>query len=77
MYEISWKESANCLGVDPGLFFPDRGASIKEAKETCRSCVVKEECLNFAISSGEKFGVWGGLSERERRKVRKSRKQQT
>ena len=71
--EPSWHDEANCLGVDPDLFFPERGASTKEAKEVCRGCVVREDCLEYALANGEKFGIWGGLSERERRRVRRSR----
>ena len=51
-----WQERANCLGVDPDLFFPERGASTREAKEVCRGCVVREECLEYALANGEKFG---------------------
>src|SRR5437868_4091096 len=69
----SWQDQANCLGVDPDLFFPERGASTREAKEVCRGCVVREECLEYALSNGEKFGIWGGMSERERRRVRRAR----
>lgn len=68
-----WQDYANCLGVDPDLFFPERGASTKEAKEVCRGCPVKEECLEFALQNVEKFGIWGGLSERERRRIRRQR----
>ncbi len=68
-----WYAQANCLGVDPDLFFPERGASTREAKEVCRGCVVKDDCLEFALANGEKFGIWGGMSERERRRVRRSR----
>ena len=70
-----WQDHANCLGVDPDLFFPERGASTREAKEVCRGCVVREECLEFALQNGEKFGIWGGLSERERRRIRRQRAQ--
>ncbi|WP_419918374.1 WhiB family transcriptional regulator [Candidatus Poriferisocius sp.] len=69
----AWQDLANCLGVDPDLFFPERGASTREAKEVCRACVVREECLEYAIVNGEKFGIWGGMSERERRRVRRAR----
>src|SRR5438874_2290272 len=68
-----WQDYANCLGVDPDLFFPERGASTREAKEVCRGCVVREECLEYALANGEKFGIWGGLSERERRRIRRQR----
>lgn len=68
-----WQERANCLGVDPDLFFPERGASTREAKGVCRGCEVRVECLEYALDHGEKFGIWGGLSERERRRVRRQR----
>ena len=69
----SWQAKANCMGVDPELFFPERGASTREAKEVCRGCVVKENCLEFALANGEKFGIWGCMSERERRRIRRAR----
>lgn len=69
----AWKSQANCMGVDPELFFPERGSSTREAKEVCRGCVVRGDCLEFAIANGEKFGIWGGMSERERRRVRRAR----
>lgn len=73
MLDTSWQEYSNCLGVDPDLFFPERGASTKEAKEVCRGCVVRDDCLEFALANGEKFGIWGGMSERERRRIRRQR----
>lgn len=69
----SWRDYANCFGVDPDLFFPEGGASTREARECCRGCVVREECLDYALVNGEKFGIWGGLTERERRRVRRQR----
>ena len=69
----SWQDFANCLGVDPDLFFPERGASTKEAKSVCGGCEVKMECLEYALRHGEKFGIWGGMSERERRRIRRQR----
>lgn len=71
--EPSWQRQANCMGVEPDLFFPERGSSTREAKEVCRGCVVQEDCLEYALANGEKFGIWGGLSERERRKIRRRR----
>jgi WhiB family redox-sensing transcriptional regulator len=68
-----WQSRANCMGVDPDLFFPERGASTREAKEVCRGCVVRQDCLDFALDNGEKFGIWGGMSERERRRLRRAR----
>ena len=70
-----WQERANCLGVDPDLFFPERGASTKEAKGVCHGCEVRPECLEYALRHGEKFGIWGGMSERERRRLRRQRAQ--
>jgi WhiB family transcriptional regulator, redox-sensing transcriptional regulator len=68
-----WQERANCLGVDPDLFFPERGASTKEAKGVCNSCEVRLDCLEYALRHGETFGIWGGMSERERRRLRRQR----
>lgn len=72
-----WSDRGNCQGVDPDLFFPERGASTREAREVCRGCVVRSECLEYALVNGEKFGIWGGLSERERRRLRRQRSQGT
>jgi WhiB family redox-sensing transcriptional regulator len=73
MLDTSWQQYANCLGVDPDLFFPERGASTREAKEVCRGCVVQTDCLEYALANAEKFGIWGGMSERERRRIRRQR----
>ena len=69
----SWQDRANCLGVDPDLFFPERGASTKEAKEVCRGCVVREDCLEYALRIREPHGVWGGMNEIERRVLLRER----
>ena len=73
--ERPWAAYAACRSADPDLFFPERGASTREAKEVCRGCIVREQCLEFALQNGEKFGIWGGLSERERRRIRRQRAQ--
>lgn len=70
---VRWQLQANCLGIDPDLFFPERGVSTKEPKAVCKGCPVKEECLAYALENSEKFGIWGGLSERERRRIRRQR----
>ena len=72
--QAPWRDHANCRGLDPDLFYPERGASTREAKAVCQGCVVREECLEFALRRGEKFGIWGGTSERERRRIRKARR---
>jgi len=71
--ELSWQDYANCRGADADLFFPERGASTRKAKAICAQCEVRVDCLDFAIRNGEKFGIWGGMSERERRRVRRAR----
>lgn len=71
--ELSWQDYANCRGADADLFFPERGASTRRAKAICGACEVKKDCLDYAIRHGEKFGIWGGLSERERRRIRRQR----
>ncbi len=71
--DLAWQDLANCRGANADLFFPERGASTRTAKSICRQCTVREECLEFAIVNSEKFGIWGGLSERERRKIRRQR----
>lgn len=71
---LSWKKQGNCLGIDPDLFYPERGVSSVNAKLVCEGCVVSQECLDYAIDNGEKFGIWGGKSERERRTIRRERR---
>ncbi len=71
--QLSWQDYANCRGADADLFFPERGASTRKAKAICAQCEVRSKCLEFAIREGEKFGIWGGMSERERRRVRRDR----
>lgn len=70
-----WQIYGNCIGLDSSLFFPERGdaASTRRARAICRVCVVRECCLEHALVNGEKFGVWGGTSERERKKIREAR----
>jgi WhiB family transcriptional regulator, redox-sensing transcriptional regulator len=69
--ELAWQQQGACWGTDPQLFFPERGGSSIEAKQTCRGCPVRLECLEYALRHHEKFGVWGGLSWPERRRIRR------
>jgi WhiB family redox-sensing transcriptional regulator len=69
--EPSWQERALCAQTDPEAFFPEKGGSTREAKKVCASCEVRVECLEYALANDERFGIWGGLSERERRRVKK------
>lgn len=66
-----WQDRALCSQTDPEAYFPDKGQSTKEAKKVCLACEVRDECLEAALVNDERFGVWGGLSERERRKLKK------
>ena len=64
-----WQDRALCAQTDPDAFFPEKGGSTREAKRVCRACEVRAECLEYALEHDERFGIWGGLSERERRRM--------
>jgi len=66
-----WADQALCAQTDPEMFFPDKGGSTREAKAVCAQCFVQAECLDWALTTNERFGIWGGLSERERRAISK------
>ncbi len=70
--ELSWQERALCAQTDPESFFPEKGGSTREAKRVCTGCEVRSECLEYALAHDERFGIWGGLSERERRRLKKA-----
>lgn len=72
-----WQERALCAQTDPEAFFPDKGGSTREAKRICLGCEVQAKCLEYALDHDERFGIWGGLSERERRRLRKGDKNRT
>jgi WhiB family transcriptional regulator, redox-sensing transcriptional regulator len=69
--EAGWQERALCAQTDPEAFFPEKGGSTREAKKVCLTCEVRGDCLEYALMNDERFGIWGGLSERERRKLKK------
>ena len=69
--ELSWQERSLCAQTDPEAFFPEKGGSTREAKKVCVSCDVRPECLEYALEHDERFGIWGGMSERERRRLKK------
>lgn len=68
---LGWQERALCAQTDPEAFFPEKGGSTREAKKVCTGCEVRAECLEYALANDERFGIWGGLSERERRKLKR------
>lgn len=65
-----WTKRPQCRGEDPALFFPSVGANAAKARAICSLCPVRPECLAYALADPESAGVWGGISERERRKLR-------
>jgi WhiB family redox-sensing transcriptional regulator len=69
--EEQWQERALCAQTDPEAFFPEKGGSTREAKRICQGCEVRDECLEYALAKDERFGIWGGLSERERRRLKR------
>ena len=71
--ELAWQADALCAQTDPEAFFPEKGGSTREAKRVCEACDVRQECLDYAMANDERFGIWGGLSERERRRLRRAR----
>jgi WhiB family transcriptional regulator, redox-sensing transcriptional regulator len=68
---LAWQDRALCAQTDPEAFFPEKGGSTREAKKVCRACEVRTECLEYALEHDERFGIWGGLSERERRRLKR------
>jgi WhiB family redox-sensing transcriptional regulator len=69
--EREWMLEARCLDADPEAFFPEKGGSTREAKRICAICSVRQDCLDYALENDERFGIWGGLSERERRRAKR------
>lgn len=72
----TWMADGACVneGADPDLFFPGRGESNEDAVSICKRCPVRDLCLEYALEHGEHHGIWGGTSERERRRIRRARR---
>ena len=68
---LAWQTDALCSQTDPEAFFPEKGGSTRDAKRICEGCDVRAQCLDYALQNDERFGIWGGLSERERRKLKR------
>ncbi len=68
---LPWAKQAKCLQAEPDTFFPEKGGSTREAKRICALCEVRAECLEYALENDEHFGIWGGMSERERRRLKR------
>lgn len=69
--ELAWQENALCAQTGPEFFFPAPGSSTREAKQLCGACEGRRACLEYALDNDERFGVWGGLSEKERERLRR------
>lgn len=67
-----WMRRGLCAQTDPESFFPEKGGTTRDAKRVCQSCPVRTDCLDYALEHQERFGIWGGLSERERRRLTKT-----
>jgi excisionase family DNA binding protein len=67
----SWRWSARCAQSDPDAWFPDNGAVPRSAIEICNGCPVRAQCLQWALTHDERFGIWGGMSERQLRRLRR------
>jgi WhiB family redox-sensing transcriptional regulator len=73
LHRADWRSQAACRGLDTELFFPGRGEAAPEAAAACASCPVRTECRTYAVESRQLFGIWGGTSERQRRRLRAER----
>jgi WhiB family transcriptional regulator, redox-sensing transcriptional regulator len=69
--DLSWQEEALCAQTGSEFFFPEPGSSVREAKRICGLCKMRSMCLEYALNNDERFGVWGGLSEKERISLRR------
>ena len=67
-------QRAKCRGIDPAEFFPSDGTGVDKARRLCEQCTVKAACLDYALEHRIEHGVWGGTSERERRRIQRSRR---
>jgi WhiB family transcriptional regulator, redox-sensing transcriptional regulator len=72
-HDLDWQDDGLCAQTDPEAFFPEKGGSTRDAKKICTTCEVKAQCLEYALKTDQRFGIWGGLSERERRALKKRR----
>lgn len=71
--DSSWRENAACIGMDIEVFFPGENNPIKQAQNVCRGCLVMVPCLEYALGSVSIKGVWGGASEKERKRIIRAR----
>lgn len=72
--DTAWMDRGLCVETDPDAFFPGQGEPAKDAKQVCRACEVRAECLEYALQNRIEFGIWGGTSEMDRRAMRRERR---
>lgn len=72
--EYAWMLTAKCRGISPAEFFPSDGTGVEVAQQICDGCPVRLECLEYALANRIEHGVWGGASERERRRILRRRR---
>ena len=71
--DTGWMAQGNCADKSPSTFFPSDGVGVEAARRVCEGCPVKGQCLEYALDNRIDHGVWGGTSERERRRILKAR----
>ena len=72
--ELRWQDFALCAETDPDIFFPEKGGSTAPATSVCASGPVQAECLEYAISNDIRHGIWGGMSDNDRRRISRERR---
>lgn len=70
LLDLSWRDAALCAQVGGDVWFPEKGASVREAKRICGGCLVRTECLEYALEHAIRYGIWGGTTERQRRAMK-------
>ncbi|MEI8404534.1 MAG: WhiB family transcriptional regulator [Actinomycetes bacterium] len=74
--DAAWMESGKCREVNPDIFFPSDGVGVIRAQKICATCPAQQQCLEYALENSIDHGVWGGRSERERRRILQARRRQ-
>ncbi len=72
--DTNWMARGNCATHHPDMFFPSDGVGVEVAKRVCEGCVVQDRCLEYALRNRVDHGVWGGCSERQRRRILRARR---
>lgn len=73
-FDVDWMKKGRCRDISPSVFFPSDGVGVEVARAICADCPVKAPCLEYALANRVDHGVWGGASERERRRIARRRR---